>query len=167
MRARGNLLLCTLLFGNVCVNSAISIVLSDITSGAVGLLLSTVIIVILGMWWWAVLLCVVLLRVLCVLMHGCVYSISRRYRITPTTIKLRLLLMHPFTQTPLAPTIHIHHAYTMHTHKTYTKHRGGGASSCVQQACIVCGGPLHMDCQFLHVCVYCCVVCFAYIHTCA
>lgn len=52
VRARGNLLLCTLLFGNVCVNSAISIVLSDITSGAVGLLLSTVIIVILGTCGW-------------------------------------------------------------------------------------------------------------------
>ncbi|GMH35478.1 hypothetical protein BSKO_03346 [Bryopsis sp. KO-2023] len=48
VRRHGNLLLCTLLFGNVVVNSAISILLSDLTSGAVGLVTSTVIILIVG-----------------------------------------------------------------------------------------------------------------------
>jgi hypothetical protein len=48
VRKQGNLLLCTLLFGNVGVNSLMSIVLADLTSGVVGFLVSTVLIVILG-----------------------------------------------------------------------------------------------------------------------
>ena len=48
LRKDGNLLLCTLLIGNVIVNSLLSILLADISSGVVGLLSSTVLIVILG-----------------------------------------------------------------------------------------------------------------------
>jgi len=48
IRKRGNLLLCTLLLGNVAVNAALSIILSNITSGLVGFLVSTIVIVILG-----------------------------------------------------------------------------------------------------------------------
>ncbi|GAM25998.1 hypothetical protein SAMD00019534_091730 [Acytostelium subglobosum LB1] len=48
VRQRGNLLLCTLLLGNVSVNSLLSILLADITSGFVGFLLSTVIILLAG-----------------------------------------------------------------------------------------------------------------------
>ena len=48
LRRRGNLLLCTLLLGNTVVNACISILLANVTSGAVGLLVSTAIIVIFG-----------------------------------------------------------------------------------------------------------------------
>lgn len=48
LRKDGNLLLCTLLIGNVIVNSYMSILLADITSGIVGLLVSTSLIVIFG-----------------------------------------------------------------------------------------------------------------------
>ncbi|EGC36866.1 hypothetical protein DICPUDRAFT_97440 [Dictyostelium purpureum] len=48
VRQRGNLLLCTLLLGNVGVNALLSIFLADLTSGFVGFILSTVIIVIAG-----------------------------------------------------------------------------------------------------------------------
>lgn len=48
LRRRGNLLLCTLLLGNVAVNAALSIVLSELTSGVVGFLASTILIVIFG-----------------------------------------------------------------------------------------------------------------------
>lgn len=44
----GNLLLCTLLLGNTVINSAISIILSSVTNGAVGLLVSTFVILLLG-----------------------------------------------------------------------------------------------------------------------
>jgi metal transporter CNNM len=47
-RKRGNLLLCTLLFGNVAVNCILSIVMADLTSGPAGFLISTLAIVILG-----------------------------------------------------------------------------------------------------------------------
>jgi len=46
----GNLLLCTLLLGNTVINSAISIILSSVTNGAVGLLTSTFVILLLGEW---------------------------------------------------------------------------------------------------------------------
>ncbi|KAL7578316.1 hypothetical protein ACA910_012727 [Epithemia clementina (nom. ined.)] len=48
LRKRGNLLLCTLLFGNVCVNSLLSILTADKFGGAVGLVSSTFLIVIFG-----------------------------------------------------------------------------------------------------------------------
>lgn len=48
VRRKGNLLLCTLLLGNVVVNSGLSILLTDISSGLIGLLLSTALIVLFG-----------------------------------------------------------------------------------------------------------------------
>jgi len=48
IRKRGNLLLCTILLGNVSVNALLSILLANFTSGAVGFLLSTLIIVTFG-----------------------------------------------------------------------------------------------------------------------
>jgi metal transporter CNNM len=48
LRADGNLLLCTLLLGNVFVNAELSILLAGITSGTMGLIVSTVLIVIFG-----------------------------------------------------------------------------------------------------------------------
>jgi len=48
IRAKGNLLLCTLLLGNVAVNSALSILLANFTSGIIGFALSTAFIVIFG-----------------------------------------------------------------------------------------------------------------------
>lgn len=48
LRRRGNLLLCTILLGNVTVNSALAILMESITSGVVGLIVSTAIITIFG-----------------------------------------------------------------------------------------------------------------------
>ena len=48
VRERGNLLLVTLLMGNTLVNSAIAIILSDITSGWVGLAIATSLILVFG-----------------------------------------------------------------------------------------------------------------------
>lgn len=48
IRKKGNQLLCTLLLGNVLVNSALSIIMANITSGVIGLVLSTTVIVIFG-----------------------------------------------------------------------------------------------------------------------
>ena len=48
LRSNGNLLLCTLLLGNVAVNSMLSILLSDKTGGIIGLASSTMLIVIFG-----------------------------------------------------------------------------------------------------------------------
>jgi metal transporter CNNM len=48
IRKNGNLLLCTLLLGNVAVNALLSILMANLTSGLVGFLLSTIIIVIFG-----------------------------------------------------------------------------------------------------------------------
>jgi metal transporter CNNM len=48
LRRRGNLLLCTILLGNVTVNSGLSILMGDLTSGLTGLILSTGIITIFG-----------------------------------------------------------------------------------------------------------------------
>lgn len=48
IRAKGNLLLCTLLLGNVAVNSALSILLANFAGGLIGFVLSTSFIVIFG-----------------------------------------------------------------------------------------------------------------------
>uniref|UniRef100_A0A7S3LGG6 CNNM transmembrane domain-containing protein n=1 Tax=Amphora coffeiformis TaxID=265554 RepID=A0A7S3LGG6_9STRA len=48
LRKQGNLLLCTLLLGNVCVNSLLSILTADKFGGTIGLLSSTFLIVIFG-----------------------------------------------------------------------------------------------------------------------
>jgi len=48
VREKGNMLLCTLLLGNVAVNSALSILMADIFSGTMGFLISTAMIVIFG-----------------------------------------------------------------------------------------------------------------------
>mmetsp|Transcript_4414 Transcript_4414/g.4944 ORF Transcript_4414/g.4944 Transcript_4414/m.4944 type:complete len:594 (+) Transcript_4414:155-1936(+) len=48
IRRKGNLLLCTLLLGNVAVNAILSILLADMTGGLVGFLASTGLIVIFG-----------------------------------------------------------------------------------------------------------------------
>eukprot|EP00668_Euglena_longa_P004283 GGOE01005020.1.p1 GENE.GGOE01005020.1~~GGOE01005020.1.p1 ORF type:complete len:535 (-),score=147.46 GGOE01005020.1:527-2110(-) len=48
VRKKGNLLLCTLLLGNVMVNAALSIFMSEMTGGLLGLLASTFFIVVFG-----------------------------------------------------------------------------------------------------------------------
>ncbi len=48
IREQGNLLLCTLVLGNVAVTSLESILIADLTSGLVGFLLTTVLVVIFG-----------------------------------------------------------------------------------------------------------------------
>lgn len=48
VRKNGNLLLCTLLLGNVSVNTLLGILMADITSGTVGFITSTALIVIFG-----------------------------------------------------------------------------------------------------------------------
>ncbi|GLD91514.1 hypothetical protein PINS_up000047 [Pythium insidiosum] len=48
VRANGNQLLTTLVFGNISVNSLLSILMADLTSGLVGFLTSTVLIVLFG-----------------------------------------------------------------------------------------------------------------------
>lgn len=48
VRKYGNLLLCTILFGNTVVNSGISILLADLTTGTAGLFISTLVILLLG-----------------------------------------------------------------------------------------------------------------------
>ena len=48
VRRSGNLLLCTLLLGNVAVNSIMSVLMADLTSGVVGIIVSTFLLVIIG-----------------------------------------------------------------------------------------------------------------------
>ena len=48
IRANGNLLLCTLLLGNTLVNAVIAILLSDLTSGIVGAIVTTALILVFG-----------------------------------------------------------------------------------------------------------------------
>lgn len=48
VRDNGNLLLCTLLLGNVATNSLLSILMADMTSGIIGFASSTILIVIFG-----------------------------------------------------------------------------------------------------------------------
>ena len=48
LRKRGNLLLCTLLLGNVATNSFLSILMANMTSGLIGFFISTLLIVLFG-----------------------------------------------------------------------------------------------------------------------
>lgn len=48
LRRKGNLLICTILIGNVSVNSILSIIMADMTSGIAGMLISTGIVIIFG-----------------------------------------------------------------------------------------------------------------------
>lgn len=48
VRKQGNWLLCTLLLGNTVINSAISILLADVSTGPIGLLASTGLILLFG-----------------------------------------------------------------------------------------------------------------------
>ena len=48
IREDGNLLLCTLLLGNVAVNALLSILMADLTDGTLGFLTSTAVIVVFG-----------------------------------------------------------------------------------------------------------------------
>ena len=48
LRRKGNLLLCTILLGNVTVNSALAIFMGGLTSGLIGLIISTSIITLFG-----------------------------------------------------------------------------------------------------------------------
>lgn len=48
IRKRGNLLLCTLLLGNVATNSLLSILMANMTSGLIGFFTSTILIVLFG-----------------------------------------------------------------------------------------------------------------------
>jgi len=48
LRRRGNLLLCTILLGNVMVNSLLSILMADIAGGGIALVSSTALIVVFG-----------------------------------------------------------------------------------------------------------------------
>ncbi len=48
LRRRGNLLICTILIGNVSVNSILSIIMADLTTGLAGMLISTGIVMIFG-----------------------------------------------------------------------------------------------------------------------
>jgi metal transporter CNNM len=48
LRKRGNLLICTILLGNVSVNSILSIIMADLTTGLAGMLISTGIVVLFG-----------------------------------------------------------------------------------------------------------------------
>ncbi len=48
LRKRGNLLICTILLGNVAANSILSILMADLTSGLAGMLISTGIVLIFG-----------------------------------------------------------------------------------------------------------------------
>ena len=48
IRRQGNLLLCTLLLGNTLVNAVIAILLSDLTSGLIGTIMTTALILVFG-----------------------------------------------------------------------------------------------------------------------
>ena len=48
VRAQGNLLLCTLVLGNVAVTSLESILMADLSGGLIGFLLTTVLVVVFG-----------------------------------------------------------------------------------------------------------------------
>ena len=48
LRRKGNLLLCTILLGNVTVNSGLSILMGDLTDGLTGLIVSTAVITVFG-----------------------------------------------------------------------------------------------------------------------
>lgn len=48
LRKRGNLLICTILLGNVSVNSILSIIMADLTSGIAGMLITTAIVLVFG-----------------------------------------------------------------------------------------------------------------------
>jgi Mg2+/Co2+ transporter CorB len=48
VRSNGNLLICTLLLGNTIVNNSLSVLLADLTTGAVGIVSSVFLVLIFG-----------------------------------------------------------------------------------------------------------------------
>jgi len=83
IRANGNLLLCTLLLGNVAVNAYLSILMAELTSGTMGFILSTVLIVVFGE---------IIPQATCSR-----YALQIGSRAVPL-VKLLILLMYPFTK---------------------------------------------------------------------
>ncbi|KAL7447137.1 hypothetical protein ACHAXM_010574 [Skeletonema potamos] len=83
IRLRGNLLLCTLLLGNVTVNSGLSIVSANIFTGLIGLLVSTAVITVFGE---------IIPQAIC-----CRYGLQIGVKTIPI-VKVLILLMYPFTK---------------------------------------------------------------------
>lgn len=83
VRLRGNLLLCTLLLGNVTVNSGLSIVSANIFTGLIGLLVSTAVITVFGE---------IIPQAIC-----CRYGLQIGEKTIPI-VKFLIVLMYPITK---------------------------------------------------------------------